>query len=189
MSYLSESRSAFMESWSESIRDDNPDELGVISIFDDAIRVFAEYCRAFCVGGFGWYITSLNYSVNKGSDTEDCVGGMSQIPWLCRWSCFYFWVGDKWHYWKWLMKHLTMLISIFLILLFIFAWLVWINRIAILRRRIWILIRYVVCRTVDGSVFLLNDYFEALAPQHCCQCLNNVIIITSHLLLLRNDYS
>ena len=60
-SYLSESRSALIESWSESIRDDNPDELGVISIFDDAIRVFAEYCRAFCVGGFGWYITSLNY--------------------------------------------------------------------------------------------------------------------------------
>ena len=78
-----------------------------------------------------------------------------------------------------------MLISIFLILLFIFAWLVWINR--ILRRRIWILIRYVICRTVNGSVFLLNDYFEALAPQHCCQCLNWVIITTS--LLLRNDRS
>ena len=57
--YLSESRSALIESWSESISDDNPDELGVISIFDDAVRVFAEYCRAFCVGGFGWYITSL----------------------------------------------------------------------------------------------------------------------------------
>ena len=113
-----------------------------------------------------------------------CVGGIDQIPWLCRLSCFYFWVGDKWHYWKWLVKHLTMLISIFLILLFIFAWLVWIHR--ILRRRIWILIRYVICRTVNGSVFLLNDYFEALAPQHCCQCLNWVIIITS--LLLRNDY-
>ena len=81
---LRESRSALIESWSESIRDDSPDELGVISIFDDDIRVSAEYCRAVCVGGFGWYITSLKiYIISgylRGRDRYlDCVGGVVSI--------------------------------------------------------------------------------------------------------------